>query len=350
MSASSLKKYFHNMNTKRPDYTPHANKKDPNQRDLLRINYIVSTMAEDIKKTLPNDISKLGVRHTLRILRERDTLESKIRAGIVMARILKQSARIEEAITQEETMRAKKLRYDVYALDRQWEEENPSLQEEDEFDRIEGAVRHNLLTFNGDSEPTMCVRVVCPVGNDPNNLFPMQHAVHDLEERFENSGTFLMQHGEVSRLCRKGNFKQRVFPGATNEENDFIINFMNAGTPALFIRMAAELATKEGKIHCAYALKSSLLRIIKRTGDKPILLGDPVDYHGKRYVFFSNIQTTFRRIAYHMPDIWALATDEGRLTFEASKVASPHHFPQQVTTPQFGDSEERLFWGRNLQI
>ena len=187
-----------------------------------------------------------------------------------------------------------KIRYGVYCDELGWEPENVLQMETDDCDDY---AYHCLLKHKRTGVYAGCVRLVIPPVQIPDLALPFEkNCLHSARKEVLDStkltrGSF----GEISRLAVLTSFRRRK----REKKAPFIINAVNSGTiyteeehrhfpniaMGLYIAAVA-LADICNHVGSFVMMEPKLNRRLKRFGLPFEQIGDEIDYHGMRAMFF----------------------------------------------------------------
>ena len=187
-----------------------------------------------------------------------------------------------------------KIRYGVYSNELGWEPENVLQMETDECDDY---AYHCLLKHKRTGAYAGCVRLVIPPVKTPELALPFEknclHSAHKeiLDSTKLSRGSF----GEISRLAVLASFRRRK-----KEKNvPFVLNKVNSDTiyteeehrhfPNIAIGLyvaAVALADICNHVGSFVMMEPRLNRRLQRFGLHFEQIGDEIDYHGMRALFF----------------------------------------------------------------
>jgi len=187
-----------------------------------------------------------------------------------------------------------KIRYGVYCDELGWEPENALQMETDDCDDY---AYHCLLKHKRTGVYAGCVRLVIPPVQIPDLALPFEkNCLHSARKEVLDStkltrGSF----GEISRLAVLTSFRRRK----REKKAPFIINAVNSGTiyteeehrhfpniaMGLYIAAVA-LADICNHVGSFVMMEPKLNRRLKRFGLPFEQIGDEIDYHGMRAMFF----------------------------------------------------------------
>jgi N-acyl amino acid synthase of PEP-CTERM/exosortase system len=187
-----------------------------------------------------------------------------------------------------------KIRYGVYCDELGWEPENVLQMETDDCDDY---AYHCLLKHKRTGVYAGCVRLVIPPVQIPDLALPFEkNCLHSARKEILDStkltrGSF----GEISRLAVLTSFRRRK----REKKAPFIINAVNSGTiyteeehrhfpniaMGLYIAAVA-LADICNHVGSFVMMEPKLNRRLKRFGLPFEQIGDEIDYHGMRAMFF----------------------------------------------------------------
>jgi len=200
------------------------------------------------------------------------------------------------------------LRYQVYCVERQFED--PARQhdglESDQYDRH--AV-HSLIFHRPQAEVIGTARLILPQAR-PNSL-PIQQL---LKEKGLNTADYFSNDSvaEISRFAISKEFRRRSgetgsSPGAAKREVHS--NLPCLGLIQMLLRQSAEL----GIDYWAAVMEPQLLRMLAAMGIRFDPVGPLVSYHGLRQPSYCHLPQMLRNLALTRPDCWAVVTNNGEL-------------------------------------
>jgi N-acyl amino acid synthase of PEP-CTERM/exosortase system len=213
------------------------------------------------------------------------------------------------ADTRELINKAFALRYQVYCLERQFEDpdqQNSGL-ETDQFDRHSV---HSLLFHRPQEEPIGTARLILPQAR-PNSL-PIQDL---LKKTGMNACDYFPNHAvaEISRFAISKEFRRRkVENGAGSEtegKRERHSNLPCLGLLQVLLRQSVELGVE----YWGAVMEPQLLRMMALLGVRFQPIGPLVSYHGLRQPSFCHLPVMVRNLALTRPDSWAVITNNGEL-------------------------------------
>jgi N-acyl amino acid synthase of PEP-CTERM/exosortase system len=193
-----------------------------------------------------------------------------------------------------------KLRYDVYCAELGYEKDCPIDCEKDNFDEYS---IHVLIKHTPSGIYAGCVRLVTPPPQNPKALLPFEA---NCSQSFDPKKVAFLREGEnikvgeVSRLAVLSRFRLRgsdaKSPDGINSERMPIEICMEGMRYFPFIAVALYFAAtsivRYHKIKYAVVMMEiRLARLLKLSGINFIQLGETIDYHGQRALFY--IEPTF---------------------------------------------------------
>jgi N-acyl amino acid synthase of PEP-CTERM/exosortase system len=201
---------------------------------------------------------------------------------------------IKFANTKSLRQEAFKIRYGVYSDELGWEPENDLQMETDECDDY---AYHCLLEHKRTGVYAGCVRLVIPPVQVPDLALPFEkNCLHSARKEVLDSTTLTRgSFGEISRLAVLASFRRRE-----KEKNvPFVLNKMNPATVfteeerrnfpniamGLYIAAVA-LADICNHVGSFVMMEPRLNRRLQRFGLPFDQIGDEMDYHGMRAMFF----------------------------------------------------------------
>lgn len=220
---------------------------------------------------------------------------------------------------RQELERAFRLRYQVYCLDRHFEEAAacPDGMERDRFDDY---AYHSLLSCRAQREDLGTVRLVRPPAH-PSWITKLPLAEY---AGIENIGDLMHlpagQTAEVSRFAI-ARTARRLLTQRTHVSDSVPGEF--AGNPALrllpymslgLIRGLVRLSRDHGITHWCLAAEPSLLRRLRAFGLHFKTAGPLVEHRGLRQICYAELGNLLQRAKEEQPECWAIMTGRGTLT------------------------------------
>lgn len=213
------------------------------------------------------------------------------------------------ADTRELIDKAFALRYQVYCLERQFEDasQRPRGVETDEFDRHSV---HSLVFHRPQEEPIGTARLILPQAR-PHSL-PIQGL---LRKTGMNASNYFPNHAvaEVSRFAISKEFRRRkVESGSVPEaeaKRERHGNLPCLGLVQMLLRQSIELGVE----YWGAVMEPQLLRMLALMGIRFQPIGPLVSYHGLRQPSFCHLPVMVRNMALTKPESWAVVTNNGEL-------------------------------------
>ena len=213
------------------------------------------------------------------------------------------------ADTRELIEKAFALRYQVYCLERQFEDPTQlhGGLETDQFDRHSV---HSLVFHRPQDEPIGTARLILPQAR-PNSL--------PIQELLKKSGLsachYFPNHtvAEVSRFAISKEFRRRKVDSKSIAEPDSRRerhgNLPCLGLLQMLLRQSLELGVE----YWAAVMEPQLLRMLALMGIRFQPVGPLVSYHGLRQPSFCHLPVMVRNMALMKPESWAVVTNNGEL-------------------------------------
>lgn len=220
------------------------------------------------------------------------------------------------ADTPELQEEAYRLRYQVYCVEREFEDptQYPDGLERDRYDKhsVQALLMHRM------SRRTIgTVRLVLQSRRANGHSLPFYSVCHDRLPKHDN---FLPREttAELSRFAISKAFRQRTDDGAygvsyglgeLDEDPRRVIPSVTLG----LMTAALQMGTLHGVEHVCAIMEPSLLRLAARFGFHFERFGPPIDYHGLRQPCYANVEELIAGVEAERPDIWEVVTDRGRI-------------------------------------
>ena len=220
------------------------------------------------------------------------------------------------ADTPQLQLEAQRLRYQVYCLERNFEDpgQNPGGVERDEYD--DHSV-HALLLHRDSGSFVGTVRLILHKPGAREGSLPFHKLCQDPRLRDPDFLPFETM-AEFSRLAISKSFRRRGGDGIYGKVSGLediavdprrVIPHITLG----LMTMALQVGITYG-IECVCAVaEPPLLRLLARFGIVFKSLGPLVNYHGLRQPCYEMAAPLLARIEAERPDIWEVVTDRGRL-------------------------------------
>jgi N-acyl amino acid synthase of PEP-CTERM/exosortase system len=213
------------------------------------------------------------------------------------------------ADTRELIDKAFALRYQVYCLEREFEDPRQQAGglETDQFDRHSV---HSLLFHRPQEEPIGTARLILPQARS--NSLPIQTL---LKKTGLSASDYFPNHAvaEVSRFAISKEFRRRKVEsksvGETEAKRERHSNLPCLGLLQMLLRQSVELGIE----YWGAVMEPQLLRMLALMGVRFLPIGPLVSYHGLRQPSFCHLPVMIRNMALTRPDSWAVITNNGEL-------------------------------------
>ena len=202
--------------------------------------------------------------------------------------------------TEELQREARRLRYQVYSVENDFEPRNDEEQESDAYD---ARAPHALLFHKALDEPLGTVRLVLPDAKRVVGSLPI-HGVCP-PELFADADLPIERTGEISRFAlSKVRFQRllhRMTPGSPGHHDDSrrALSFACLG----LITAVRQIASANGITHVAAIMKPALLRRLQLLGLSFDHVHSPVNHHGWRVPCFTRIERLEGDVQRQRPDL-----------------------------------------------
>lgn len=229
---------------------------------------------------------------------------------------------VELAMSQETLNEVFEIRYQVYCIDRPFEDPNnfANKREQDAYDprSAHALIRHRMT---GDS--AAAVRLVM-AGDDPQRCdFPMEAPCLPLmdqraQEAFARARRD--QVAEISRMAVSRAFRRRLnedesAAGVSDFASDSDAADGKRAMPYISLGLFAgilQMSVRHRVTHWMAVMEPAQLRLLKRFGVEFDHVGPVMEYHGRRRPAFTEAASLIDGIRKRRPDVWSLITDNGR--------------------------------------
>ncbi|MDD5580811.1 MAG: PEP-CTERM/exosortase system-associated acyltransferase [Methylobacter sp.] len=212
-----------------------------------------------------------------------------------------------------------KLRYDVYCTELEYEKDCPPGCEKDKFDDYSS---HVLIQHKSSGIYAGSVRLVTPPLNNPQAPLPFE--VNCLQSVDAKKIAFLEKEGriylgELSRLAVLGFFRRRSGEKSNPYGINLLHNPMGISAEEMryfpFIAVAlymasASIAITRGIKYIVVMMEPRLAKHLSRFGICFIQLGEVMDYHGERAMFYIDNPTLFDNFKPELEEFYQLVDSQ----------------------------------------
>ncbi|MEX2628675.1 MAG: PEP-CTERM/exosortase system-associated acyltransferase [Tistlia sp.] len=232
-------------------------------------------------------------------------------------RLYDQAYEVSPACTRETSVEAFALRYQVYCLEKGFEDPavNPLGLECDAFD---GRSLHCLLRHRETGIPVGTARLIRPNPLKLGASWPIQQICRD-PRLFDEDLLPAASTAEVSRFCLSTAARARIQAACrrsadTDETEGRLAPYTILG----LIRGLLMLSLEQGITHWTLVVEPALLRLLGRMGMQFTKLGPIVEYHGRRQPCCTEIAALLQGMRAKRRDLWNIVTDRGSLSPETA--------------------------------
>lgn len=236
--------------------------------------------------------------------------------------IFKSFFEIEVATTEEMVNKVFEVRYQVYCIDRPFEDPSqfPDKREHDAYDPRSA---HALIRHRGTGDSVAVVRLVMAGYNPEQSDFPMEGpSVHRMSQQAQDTiaATPRQHMAEISRMAVSREFRRRLneqeSPTGVTDQTCYAdaeggrraMPYISLGLFAAILRMSV----KHNVTHWMAVMEPAQLRLLKRFGVEFDHVGPVMEYHGLRRPAFTEAASLINGILRRRPDVWKLITESGR--------------------------------------
>ena len=201
---------------------------------------------------------------------------------------------------------AQAIRYQVYCLERKFENEaeHGDCLERDGFD---GAAVHALIFHRPTSEAIGTARLI-PL-NGMNALQPIRQLLRENGLRARDHVP-LATTAEISRFAISNQFRRRSGDNGSAKA----MPECRSNLPCLgLIQELLRQSLAQGLTHWAAVMEPKLLRMLAVMGIHFVPVGPLVDHHGLRQPSICNLSEMLERLKRDRPEHWMVVTDAGAL-------------------------------------
>jgi N-acyl amino acid synthase of PEP-CTERM/exosortase system len=230
--------------------------------------------------------------------------------------------RLQEASTPELLTSALSLRYQVYCLERKFEEAEQFADrlETDEYDKRS---IHGLVFYRPTDEAIGTARLILP---EPGGMeLPIQSLLRTLDVDaacyFPIGTTAEVSRFAISRDFRRRNSDQAgpsdQFETAASRDTECRSNMPCLG----LIQIVLQMSVARGITHWAAVMEPALLRMLVAMGIRFNPIGPRISHHGIRQPAFCHIPSVLEMLFYDKPRYWDVVTKEGALSYSQEESA-----------------------------
>jgi N-acyl amino acid synthase of PEP-CTERM/exosortase system len=202
---------------------------------------------------------------------------------------------------------AQAIRYQVYCLERKFEDEGAhgDCLECDDFDRL--AV-HSLLFHRPSAKAIGTARLILP-GHGECDLSPIRKLLREVGLRGRDHFP-IETTAEVSRFAISNQLRRRGDDSAA----EIIAPECRTALPCLgLVQVLLRQSLDHGLTHWAAVMEPKLLRMLALMGIYFTPVGPLVDHHGLRQPSYCNLSEMLERLKSERFDHWMVVTDGGAL-------------------------------------
>lgn len=258
--------------------------------------------------------------------------------------IFNSAFKVELATTTAAINEVLEVRYQVYCIDRPFEDPN-CFQNKREHDAYDPRSVHALIRHRSSLQSVAAVRLVL-AGGSGDSHFPMEGpCLHRMSSTARRAVAATPRHriAELSRLAVSREFRRRLNESETTSglSDQVCYTDTDGGRRAMpYISLGlfaaiVQMSVKHGITHWLAVMEPTLLRLLKRYGIEFDHVGPTVEYHGRRKPVYTEAASLLEGIRRQRPDVWALITDSGRFLPE-----KPAH--REQTTPAVAVEESMV--------
>lgn len=233
-------------------------------------------------------------------------------SGYSIAKNFDQYFKIKFASTKELQQEAYKIRYSVYADELGWEPSNEDKMESDECDDYS---YHCLLEHRRTGTFAGCIRLIIPPAQDPKHQLPFeQYCMSSAKKDVLDTDTLPRGgFGEISRLAVLAAFRRRE----QEKNKPYILSNVNPETmysederrnfPNIAIGLylgGLALASMCDHVGIMVMMETRLNRRLQRFGLPFEQIGEEMDYHGKRAMFYLRQENFYVELNEQMRELY----------------------------------------------
>jgi len=215
-----------------------------------------------------------------------------------------------------------KIRYQVYCVDRSFEDPDCFVDKR-EHDEYDPRSAHALIRHRMTRDSAATVRLVMAGDNPEQAEFPMEApCIHRMDEhaRAAFAGARREQIAEISRMGVSREFRRRLNEDESSSGSSDFVCYSDAengkrAMPYISLGLFAailQMSVRHGITHWMAIMEPAQLRLLKRFGVEFDHVGPILEYHGRRRPAFTEAASLIEGIRKRRPDVWSLITDAGR--------------------------------------
>lgn len=229
---------------------------------------------------------------------------------------------VELAMSPEAVNEVFEVRYQVYCIDRPFEDPNCFVDKR-EHDRYDPRSAHALIRHRMTRDSVAAVRLVM-AGDHPEQAdFPMETpCVGQMDQAAQDAFAAARreQVAEISRMAVSREFRRRLNEDeSTSGTSDFVCyaDSENGKRAMPYISLGLfsailQMSVRHDITHWMAVMEPAQLRLLKRFGVEFDHVGPVMEYHGRRRPAFTEAASLIDGIKKRRPDVWSLITDGGR--------------------------------------
>lgn len=237
--------------------------------------------------------------------------------------IFQQHFEILEASSPELLEQALALRYQVYCLEKSFEEVScfPNKIETDNYDQHS---LHVLIRYRSTKEAVATVRLVRPNSSSHGNGFPMEVYCNtppaNTPEETRIPSRYLP--AEISRFAVSKSARQHIMemvatsdatsPGG-QYDSTYWGRLLYSHLTLELVAAAIHLSDKHRITHWCSLASPALFRTLKRFGISLTPTGQAIEHRGKRFPCVDSLETLLSRVYRAQPDAWRVLTNDGAI-------------------------------------
>ncbi len=202
---------------------------------------------------------------------------------------------------------AQAIRYQVYCLERKFEDEGAhgDCLECDDFDRL---AIHSLLFHRPSAKAIGTARLILP-GHGDRDLSPVRKLLREAGLRGRDHFP-IETTAEVSRFAISNQFRRR----SSDAGDGIIAPECRTNLPCLgLVQQLLRQSLDHGLTHWAAVMEPKLLRMLAVMGIHFTSVGPLVDHHGLRQPSYCDLSEMLERLKNERPEHWMVVTDGGAL-------------------------------------
>jgi N-acyl amino acid synthase of PEP-CTERM/exosortase system len=229
---------------------------------------------------------------------------------------------VELAMSPETVNEVFEVRYQVYCIDRPFEDPN-CFADKREHDEYDPRSAHALIRHRMTRDSVAAVRLVMAADQPELADFPMEETCFPRMNKAARDAFACArreQVAEISRMAVSREFRRRLNEDqSASGSSDFVCyaDSENGKRAMPYISLGLfsailQMSIRHSITHWMAVMEPAQLRLLKRFGVEFDHVGPVMEYHGRRRPAFTEAASLIEGIKVRRPDVWSLITEGGR--------------------------------------